>query len=169
MKRLLDFAGNQAAWWWCVLCVRAGHAGLALFGPAAYVGVHAALRPSGKATIAALGATAAAIGFVADSMLVRTGYLGFPGGRGPWTAAFMVALWGAFGVSLTASMRFLGERPAWVAAAVGALAGPVAYASGERLGVLVLAPHAWVAVAVVWAAAVAALAALARRTEGGAT
>lgn len=168
MKRVIDFAGNQAAWWWCILCVRGGHTWLALCGPATYVGVHAVLRPS-KEAIAVLGAVAAAIGFVADSGLVRAGYLGFPGERGLWTAGFMVALWAAFGVSLTASLRFLGERPAWVAAAFGALAGPVAYASGERLGVLRLAPHAWVAVGVVWAAAVGALAALSRRTEGGAT
>jgi len=165
MTRVFDFAGNQAAWWWCILCVGAGHAWLALVGPAAYVLAHLALRAPARSSIATLAVAAAAVGFVADSALVRSGYLRFPGASTSWTAPFMIALWAAFGVSLTASMKFLRARPVAVAAAIGAVAGPIAYAGGERLGVLGLAPRAWLAVGVAWAAALAALALVARKTE----
>jgi len=164
MMRLFDFAGSQAAWWWCVLFVRAERAWLALAGPLAYIAVHFVVRAGWRAAIGLLALAAASIGLLADSALVRAGVLHFP-----HDAKFMIALWAAFGVSLTASMRFLRERPAYVAFAFGALAGPIAYAGGARLGVLELEAHGWVAVAAAWALAIGALSAVARVVPRGAS
>jgi hypothetical protein len=44
-----------------------------------------------------------------------------------------------------------------VAALFGALAGPIAYAGGERLAVLELAPGAFPAIAAAWATVLAVL------------
>jgi hypothetical protein len=43
---LADLLGSQAAWWWCILWVRADHPHVALVAPAAYVAAHLALRSS---------------------------------------------------------------------------------------------------------------------------
>lgn len=160
--RVADFVGNQAAWWCCILCVRMGHPALAVAGPAAYLGVHCALRRSVRVPILLLAGGASALGFVVDSALVRLGFLELPGTSTGWSAGFMVSLWAAFGVSMTSSMRFLQRRSAGLALLFGAVAGPVAYSGGERLGVLRLASHAGVAVGVAWALALVALTALAR-------
>lgn len=162
VPRFADFAGSQAAWWWCILCVRAGHPCLAVVGPAAYLGVHFTLRPSRRTSILVLAVGASVLGLLVDTTLVRLGFLALPGAGRGWTAAFMVSLWAAFGVSLTASMSFLRQSSSYVSLLFGALAGPIAYSGGERLGVLRLAPHASVAVGVAWALAVVALAVLAR-------
>lgn len=162
LARLADVAGNQAAWWWCILCVRAGHPCLAVAGPAVYLGVHFELRPSSRTSILVLAIGASLLGLLVDSALVRLGFLALPGADPGWTAAFMVSLWAAFGVSISSSMSFLRQSSSYVALLFGALAGPIAYAGGERLGVLRLASHASVAIGVAWALAVVALAVLAR-------
>lgn len=160
--RVADFVGNQGAWWCCILCVRTGHPCLAVAGPAAYLGAHFALRTSIRAPILILAGGASVLGFVVDSALVRLGFLELPGASTGWSTGFMVSLWAAFGVSMTSSMRFLQRGPAGVALLFGALAGPIAYSAGERLGVLRLASHAGAAVGAAWALALFALTALAR-------
>lgn len=49
----------------------------------------------------------------------------------------MVALWCAFAATLGASLRWL-DGPRWICAAVGLIAGPLAYLGGEGLGALVI-------------------------------
>ncbi|HEY6100997.1 MAG TPA: DUF2878 family protein [Anaeromyxobacter sp.] len=161
---LADAGGQQAAWWATVLSAAAGVPPAVAALPGALVVVaHLALRREMRARLAALALAAAAYGWATDSALVRLGLLSFAGG-GATAPAWMPALWAAFAVGLTASMRAVaGWRPALVALA-GALAGPIAYRGGQALGGLELGPEAGAAlagVALQWALGAPALAALA--------
>lgn len=75
----------------------------------------------------------------------------------------MASLWAAFAVSMTVSLRWLLRRPLVLVAALGAAAGPLAYAAGDRLGALELSAGAAAAVAVEWAVATPLLVVCARR------
>jgi non-ribosomal peptide synthetase component F len=79
----------------------------------------------------------------------------------------MVALWAMFATTLNVSLRALRARP-WLAAALGAAGGPLAYYAGARLGALQLADfHAGLAaIAVGWAWLTPLLLASARRNDG---
>ena len=71
----------------------------------------------------------------------------------------MVALWMLFASTLNASMGWLAGRFA-VAAALGAVFGPLSYLAGARLGAIELHANTAVsltAIAVVWAGALPAL------------
>ncbi len=165
---LLDLAASQAAWWWCVLLVRAGHSELALLGPLAYLAGRAwASRGEGRATLT-LAAAGAAFGIAGDQALVLLGLLDFSvaGTRG----GFMVALWAMFAATLRFSAGFVTRLGAPKRAALGALAGPLAYAGGERLGVLDLRSGGLLGVGLEWAVALLLLPLLVlRRPAAGAT
>lgn len=116
---------------------------------------------------------AAALGFVAESLLLANGLMRY---SAPWPTdvlapAWMVALWAAFGTTIETTRRLLGARPLSKSALLGAVFGPLAYLAGERLGALVFPGGAWpsvLAVAVIWALALPALVALqARRRVDG--
>jgi hypothetical protein len=160
----IDFVGGQAAWWGCVLLVRAGREHAALIGPALYVATHAVLRVGLRTRVLALAGIAALTGWAADTALVRAGLLAFPAAaESPCSRPWMAGLWAAFAVSLTASLAWLVRRPIVLAAALGALAGPAAYAAGERLGALALGPWSSAAVAAEWAVSTTLLVLCARR------
>jgi hypothetical protein len=160
----LDFVGSQAAWWSCVLLVRADREAAALAGPVLYIAMHAAVRARLRTRLVALAGLAALAGWAGDTILVRTGLLSFPGATtAPWSQPWMAALWAAFAVSLTVSMIWLVRRPFVVAGAFGAVAGPLAYAAGERLDVLALARWSAPAVAAEWAVATPLMVLYARR------
>jgi hypothetical protein len=153
---------QQAAWWVVVLGAASGRALLAAGAGAAVVGLHLALRPGERRRVAAAAAAAGAFGFVTDSLLAVAGLLAFGGAVAspPW----MVGLWGAFGVALTASLR---APAAWSSprlAALAALSGPLAYRAGAALGAIDLpvGSAALLAVAAQWAVGVPALAWIAR-------
>jgi Protein of unknown function (DUF2878) len=160
-----DFAGQQAAWWWCVLFARNGHAAAALVGPALYAGAHLLTRPGARCRLAALGVGGALLGFLGDTLLVRAGLLSFtvPGASPGHSPSFMVALWTMFALSFSASSAPLSrQRPATLAG-LAALAGPLAYLGGERLSLLSLTDGALAAVALEWALLVPLLGLGARR------
>ena len=163
----LDVLAEQAAWWGCVLLARSGQEGLAVAAPALYVAAHLATRTGRSRGLIALAAVAAAIGFAGDTALVQAGFLGFPesAGAAGWSRPWMAALWASFAVSTTLSLRWLARRPLVVVAALGALAGPLAYAAGARLGALTLSAWAPAAVCVEWLAAAPLLVVCARRLD----
>lgn len=155
---------QQAAWWAAVLLAAGGRGGLAAaagFGAAA---VHLALRRTDRRAVALVAGAAAAYGLLADTLLVRGGLLGFGGAT--TAPAFMVGLWAAFGAGLTASLRWLVRwRPA-AQAALGAVAGPLAYRAGAALGAMDLGPGvapALAAVGAAWAVGLPLLCLVARR------
>jgi hypothetical protein len=112
-----------------------------------------------------LAGAGAAVGLCGDALLASSGLLILSPSLswGP-VAPFLVSLWAMFAVSLQRSAAFLVRLPAWQTASIGAVAGPLAYAGGERLGVLSLSAGAPWAVALEWALAVPLLAACARVT-----
>jgi hypothetical protein len=165
---LADLALQQGVWWAAVLLAARGRP--LLGGAAGLLAVlaHVALRPAERGRVLRAALTAAAFGFATDSALSAAGLVTFAGG-GAVSPPWMVGLWAAFGVGLTASARAVAAWPPPVLAAVGAVAGPLAYHAGAALGPLALsglAAHA--AVAVQWAAGLPLLAAAAsvRRPEG---
>lgn len=98
-----------------------------------------------------------AFGMVADSSLLAVDAIELA--ANPWppvSPPWMVALWGHFATAPVGPFAWLRRRP-WTAAALGFVAGPLAYWAGGRLGAL-----AWprgvgfgaITVAVVWAFAV---------------
>ena len=154
----LDLAASQAAWWWCILGARSNHPQLALLGPVAYLLGHVVLARQARAEVLGLIAAGSLAGLVGDGVLARAGLLVFPAGLtlGP-AAPFMVSLWAMFAASLRSSAAFVVRQPLWRAALLGAAAGPLAYAGGERLSVLTLPAGAGFAVAFEWALAVPVL------------
>jgi hypothetical protein len=79
--------------------------------------------------------SAGAIGAVWDSLLVYAGWLQYPSGTLIEGTAphWIIAMWLLFATTLNVSLRWLRQRP-FLAAALGALAGPAAYYAGYKLG-----------------------------------
>jgi len=115
-------------------------------------------------------ACAVALGIVLDGSLAGSGLLRYASPSPALLApAWILALWAAFAMTLNHSMTFLRGRPA-VAAAFGAVGGPLAYAGAARgFDAVAFADPAWPAVLALgigWASAMALLAALAQRWHG---
>ncbi len=112
---------------------------------------------------------AGGLGFAWDSALVSAGLLSYPSGilLDGTAPHWIVALWMMFATTLNVSLRWLKDRPL-PGALLGAVAGPVAYWAGSRLGgVEFLEPlPATVALAVGWAGALPLLMTCAKRFDG---
>lgn len=77
----------------------------------------------------------AGIGTVQDVILMQLDVMRFD--THPWPPLWLVCLWLLFATTLNHSLRWLSQR--WLlAAALGAIAGPLSYLAGERLGALSL-------------------------------
>ena len=152
----------QAGWLACVWGAAYGYAPEGALLALAIVAWHVANapRPGGEALLAL---AAASIGLCFESLLVAAGWVRVEGG-----VYWLVILWALFATTLNSSLRALQPRP-WIAAAVGALGGPLAYYAGARIGALVfLQPAAMLAaLAAGWALATPLLLSAARRLHAG--
>ena len=159
-----DAVLQQGAWWCAVLLAARGANEAAAAAGFALLAVHLALRPGERRRVASTALAAVAYGFLTDSALASAGLADFAGSR-HFSPAWMVALWAAFGASLTASLAGVAGRRPFVAGLLAALAGPLSYRAGAGLGALAFpggtAP-ALAAVAVQWAIGVPWLSWLAR-------
>ncbi|NCT95990.1 MAG: DUF2878 domain-containing protein [Comamonadaceae bacterium] len=123
-------------------------------------------RPRSEAVLMLL---AAGLGTLADTLVLHQGVLAFASGQ--WSAAlpppWMSALWAVFATSLNVTLRWLHGRPL-LAAALGAVAGPLAFLSGARLGAAqLLEPGVAMALlSLQWALVLPVLALCARRLDG---
>ena len=166
MRRWLgpaDAVLQQVAWWVAILAAARGAGGIAALAGSAVVAVHLAARAPERARVARTAIAAALYGFGADTLLAWKGLVSFAGG-GTLSPAWMVALWAAFGVALTASLRAsLRWRPIELAAAA-AVVGPLAYEAGAGLGALSIADGARPILALVaaWVVGVLVIAIVAR-------
>jgi hypothetical protein len=78
----------------------------------------------------------AGFGAVGDSVLIATGAVVLAANPwGPLSPPWMIALWAHFATATAGPLGRLAGRW-WLAAAVGAVAGPLAYWAGGRLGAL---------------------------------
>ncbi|MEO5697268.1 MAG: DUF2878 domain-containing protein [Burkholderiaceae bacterium] len=165
---LCNVVAFQVAWFATVL--GAAH-GLPLWGTAvavAALGWHLAVsaRPAREAgLIAGVGL----IGLVVESAVALQGHVAYASGQPVAGIApyWMVALWCTFAITLNVTLRWLKGRPV-LAALLGAVAGPAAFAAGVRLGAaeFIDTTSALVTLACVWGAAMPALMWLSTRFDG---
>jgi hypothetical protein len=145
--------------------------GWPLLGPAftlAWLGLHLRALGSGWRREAKFFAAAGTLGFLLDSCLVLGGAFAFPSQAqlGFPSTIWMVALWLNFAAGMLHGFRFILARPG-LAAALGAVGGPLAYWGGVQLGAVVPA-HALaftLAVAVEWILAPVLLIDIIRRID----
>ncbi|MDM0019414.1 DUF2878 domain-containing protein [Variovorax saccharolyticus] len=166
--RLANIVVSQLAWFAAVFAA-ARH--IPLWGTAcvlAAIGWHLVVsaRPRREACLIGL---AMLIGFATESVHTAMGRVIYPSGQFDARLApyWIVALWGLFAIALNVTLRWLRHR-LWLAALLGAVAGPLAFASGVRLGAaqFVDARPALLALALGWAFALPALVWLSSRFDG---
>jgi hypothetical protein len=163
-----NFLATQIAWFAAVLGAAHGFAGWACV-PALAVVVWHLWRAPQTAREGGLIALAAIAGTLADALVLRQGAIAYASGQ--WSAVlpplWITGLWAVFATSLNVTLRWLHGRW-WLAALLGAVAGPLAFASGARLGAAeMLQPaRAMGLLALEWALVLPALCALARRLDG---
>lgn len=166
--QIANFVVFQAAWFAAVL--GAAHQ-RPLWGTAAVIAAicwHLAVsaRPLAEAKLVGI---ICVIGVVVETMAAMQGHIAYPSGQpvANFAPYWMVALWGLLAIALNVTMRWLRRRP-WLAAVLGAVAGPLAFVSGVRLGgaVLIDATPALLTMAGVWAVLMPTLMWLSERYDG---
>ncbi len=174
MNEVINFVAYQAVWFAVVTSAGHGRATFGMGAAALFAAVQLALS-SRRLSDARLMAAAIFLGVAIDGTLSLLGWLRYtspepaipPHGAPLW----ILCLWAAFALTLTRSLTWLMRRP-WLATLLGALGGPLAYASAARgFAAVELAPpaaRALGALALGWGAALAVLAYLARRDFAGA-
>ncbi len=142
-------------------------AGWPLLGPlytALWLALHLRACAAARGVEVRLLLSAAVLGFAADSALVLGGLIAFPDDArlGAPTTLWMVALWVNLAATLRHGLGWLRGR-AGLAALLGAVAGPLAYLAGSRLGAITLIKPelATAAIALEWALSLPLLSALA--------
>jgi apolipoprotein D and lipocalin family protein len=165
MFNVLNLVAYQAVWFACVAGAAHDLPWVGALAAALALGMHFALVDRWQLDLQLIG-VAVLIGFVLDSTLAATGLLEFT--SGVWvhglTTYWMLCLWIAFATTLRHSLRWLVNRPL-LAAAAGALGGPLAYYAGASLGALRLPAliSALPAIGALWGGALWTLATATRR------
>ena len=146
-KRVVSFLAYQAAWFACVQWAGQGRLTSGLLAVAALMVFNLILAVDRRAVIA-LALFAGIAGLVVDSSLGFLGVFSFSFAP-PW----IVALWMAFGSILPAFLSWLAGRYVW-AALLGAVAAPISYYGGVRMGAVAMPNPIFslIAIAVAWAA-----------------
>ncbi len=165
MPFLIRLAAFQLGWFACIWCAAQGAPWVGPLVVACIVAAHVELEPArGRESLWI--AFAAALGYLADSLLVLAGILSFPSQAtlGSPSTIWMVALWANFAVALRSLLAWLHGRYL-VGALLGAAAGPASYYAGAALGAVELTdpPSSLAAVAVEWALATPLLLAVSQR------
>ena len=151
--QVLNFALFQAAWFAGILGAAHEWPLLGTMVVLAVIAWHiiVSARPveEAKLVLAAL-----AVGAAFETFCVQLGQVTFASGQPePYLAPYwMVAMWGLLAIALNVTMRWMKRR--WLLAAVlGAIAGPMSYAAGVRLGAaaFIHATAAIVTLAIAWA------------------
>ena len=148
--------GANAGWFACAWGAASGRFWLGPAVVALLLAFHLAVREnrSGEALLAAAALPA---GWLFDSSLMAAGLVAAPGpgpvaGLSPF---WLASLWVNFALTLNVSLAWLGGRPL-LAALLGAVGGPMAYAAGARMGAIAFGPRPALSLAVIglgWAAA----------------
>jgi len=152
-RQLANFVVFEAAWFACILGVAHGQPAWGTAAVVAAIVWHVAIsaRP---ATELALAGLLAAIGLVAESLVVAQHHVVYPAGQPlAWLAPYwLVALWAEFAIALNVTLRWLKRKPV-VALLLGALFGPLSFLGGVRLGAarFVDQPAALLTLACMWA------------------
>ncbi len=168
IRVLVNLTASEAGWFACVFGAANGMPWAGPLVVLALVAIHLgwAKRPGPELGLIF---SAVLIGLVADSALVFSGLVSYPSGT--WVEGFapywILAMWAIFATTLNVSMKWLRNRNA-LAAAFGAVGGPLAYLAGQGLGAVTFNHPvlAIIALGVIWAVAMPLLMALAVRLDG---
>ena len=166
MRFWANLVGYQLVWFGVVICAARGQPWLSVALAAAFATVQW-LVSSQQASDARLLACAVACGILLDGSLAGSGLLQYASPKPALLApAWILALWAAFAMTLNHSMTFLRGRPL-LAAAFGAVGGPLAYLGASRgFDAVAFVEPGWPALlglALGWGLAMPALAVLAHR------
>jgi len=168
MTLLINFLAFQLGWFACVLGAANGRPWMGPVVVATVVAMHL-VRARRAAPEFVLVLAAMALGLVADSLLMATGWLRYSVGLWlPGLAPYwIVAMWALFATTLNVSMGWMRGRPI-LTVLMGAIGGPLSYLAGEKLGAieLTLPANALAAIGVAWAVAMPLLMRLAKRFDG---
>ena len=134
-KFLVNLGAFQLGWFACVWGGANELPQLGIVAVALIVAIHLAYTAHRPGPELMLVLAAAVIGIVWDSALVALGWLSYPSGTlVSGTAPYwIIAMWMSFATTLNVSLGWLKKRYA-LAAAFGALGGPLAYFTGFKLG-----------------------------------
>lgn len=166
--QIVNFVLFQAAWFAAVLGAAHQRPLLGTVCVVLVIAVHVAgaARPAREL---ALNAIVCLAGFAVETGMAIRGDIAYPSGQPvAWLAPYwMVALWGLLATAPNVTMRWLKHR-LWLAAVLGAVAGPASFAAGVRLGGarFLDAQSALVIMACLWALAMPALMWLSNRLDG---
>jgi hypothetical protein len=165
---LLNFVAFQLGWFACVVGAARGWPLTGTAIGAVIVASHIVRAARPREELKLIG-VALLIGVLWDSALIVLGLTDFTSGTllvglaPPW----ILALWALFATTLNLSLRWLRQR--WLLAALlGAVAGPLSYWAGARLGaVQLVAPWpALIALSIGWALMTPVLVIVASRCDG---
>lgn len=160
-----NLLGYQAVWFAIIIGAGHGQPWPGILTALAFVAWQA--WGAQRALMLRLVLAAVALGVVIDGVLAGSGLLAY---ASPWPSSrgaplWILAIWAAFAMTLPRSLAFLQGRP-WLAAALGAIGGPLAYLGAARgWSAVSFSMPAWqpvAALAVAWASAMPLLASLAR-------
>lgn len=169
MKFWINLVGYQLVWFCTVIGAGHGLAWPALLAVALFAAMQLTISDNRRVDLQLVG-VAVLIGIVLEGTLAYSGLVHYtahvpalpPGGAPLW----ILALWAAFALTLRQSLRYLQAHPR-IAALLGAIGAPLAYASASRgwSAVTFAAPawHALVVIGMGWAIGMPLLATLARR------
>jgi hypothetical protein len=162
------FVVGQGAWFACVLSAARGIPWVGVLVTALLVAVHV-LRVRRPREELKLVLCVLVIGGVWDSLLVRAGLLAYPNSTTlPGLAPlWIIALWASFAAQFNTTYQWLKSR-LWVAALLGAIAGPMSFRAGAALGAVdfVKPWPAAAALAVGWAVMLPLIDLLSHRWDG---
>jgi hypothetical protein len=161
----LNILGHQLAWWACVLSARADAASIGIGVTAGIVAMHLVVSPARRFEAWFI-PLAAALGYAVDTIATVLGALQFDGNPQPALPAplWIAALWLAFATTIHTSFSWLRNRLI-IAAILGAVSGPLAYAAGVALNVVAMPQPVWsvIVLGVLWGATLPVLVLIAAR------
>jgi uncharacterized protein DUF2878 len=167
MKFWLSLVGYQLVWFSAVIGAAHGLTWPGILGLLVYAACQLGAARRFKIDLSLI-ALAIVMGLLFDSGLIRAGLASY---AAAWPSAGMapawiLSLWGAFSLTFTQSLAYLQTR-LWLAAALGAAAGPLAYWGAARgWHVVTFASPSWrglLCLGIAWGLATPALAWFARR------
>jgi len=161
-----NFVVFQIAWFTCIGSVARNLSSLGLAVIAIAVGIHF-LSVRRRIDAMSLAACSLLVGVIVESILVMTHATRFDRNALAIGIAplWMIALWALFSTTLNVSMRWL--RGKYVLAIVlGAVAGPLSYLAGSKMGALTLPlDYSLIIIGACWAVAMPVLLASAKKWD----
>lgn len=133
-RKIWNFVFFQVGWFACILGAAHQQVWIAIGISALCIGIYLWLRDNARSDYQLL-LKALIYGLVVDTVLLQLGWIRFESSI-PWSAispVWMWALWLVFATTLRESMSWLQGKYV-IGAVLGAIAGPLCYEAGVRLG-----------------------------------